>query len=161
MSSKRIKVNLTLSERFDRYPVLREHVGRAVPFYLSLLCSRFKTLSVHIELDALRAKEHCIAQCSVEDNACREFEISVEESLGLKAFLLALAHECVHIKQYASRHLVSESLNIDHWMGKRFDSRRVEYWDRPWEIEAYGRETGLFWRYCEKYGFEREKWAEL
>ena len=26
----------------------------------------------------------------------------------------------------------------------------MSYWDLPWEIEAHGREVGLFIRYCEE-----------
>ena len=28
----------------------------------------------------------------------------------------------------------------------------IDYWDYPWEIEAFGRQLGLFIRFCEDNG---------
>ena len=47
----------------------------------------------------------------------------------------------VHVKQYARRELHSDK---HVWMGKTVDPDDVNYWDRPWEIEAHGRPLGLF-----------------
>jgi len=44
------------------------------------------------------------------------------------------------------------------WLGKRFTHDNTDYWDRPWEIEAHGRETGLFVRWAETNGINK-KWA--
>jgi hypothetical protein len=34
-------------------------------------------------------------------------------------------------------------------MKKKYDMSEIAYWDYPWEIEAYGRQLGLFIRWCE------------
>jgi hypothetical protein len=31
------------------------------------------------------------------------------------------------------------------------DDNQVDYWDTPWEIEAHGREKGLFTRFKQQY----------
>jgi hypothetical protein len=36
-----------------------------------------------------------------------------------------------------------------------------DYWDRPHEIEAHGRETGLFIRWCEQEGLGHMKWTRF
>ena len=30
------------------------------------------------------------------------------------------------------------------WQGERFDPEDMDYWELPYEIEAYGREKGLY-----------------
>jgi hypothetical protein len=67
----------------------------------------------------------------------------------MKDFIHTLAHEMVHVKQYLNHEL------FDYKDGKRARFRgRVHavstsskmdwvYYESPWEIEAYGRSTGL------------------
>ena len=33
----------------------------------------------------------------------------------------------------------------------------INYWDYPWEIEAFGRQLGLFVRFCEAQGISDHK----
>jgi|APGre2960657404_1045060.scaffolds.fasta_scaffold122208_1 hypothetical protein len=63
----------------------------------------------------------------------------------------ALAHEMVHVKQYAKGEI--KDLFVDGkppsvlWRGKLWKETKREYitvLDSPWEIEAYGREVGLY-----------------
>ena len=72
--------------------------------------------------------------------------------------LETLAHEMVHVKQYARRELKPR---VDCWMGKTYNPKKVSYWDLPWEIEAHGRETGLFVRYCEANKLGKQKWTQI
>lgn len=59
-----------------------------------------------------------------------------------------LAHEMVHIKQYASGQLRDVDGKI-YWNGKIWRKSKFEdsYLDAPWEVEAYGREQTLFLRW--------------
>jgi len=34
---------------------------------------------------------------------------------------------------------------------------KIDYWDYPWEIEAFGRQLGLFVRFCEDVGIADRK----
>jgi hypothetical protein len=77
----------------------------------------------------------------------REFEIEIDATKGMRTQLKTLAHEMVHVKQYARleiRDLVSRPAT--RWQNKYFEEGAVSYWDEPWEIEAYGREIGLYAR---------------
>jgi len=70
-----------------------------------------------------------------------------------------LAHEMVHVKQFATgqmnRHIITQRTSSGKrltgtlWEGKVYSSAKYEdseegYYDSPWEIEAYGREVGLY-----------------
>jgi hypothetical protein len=46
-------------------------------------------------------------------------------------------------------------------MGKTVNPEKVSYWDLPWEIEAHGRELGLFVRWAEKEGLADKKWTQV
>ena len=51
--------------------------------------------------------------------------------------------------------------NKEVWMGKTYNPKDVNYWDLPWEIEAHGREVGLFVRYCEENNLAKHKWTQI
>jgi hypothetical protein len=54
----------------------------------------------------------------------------------------------VHVKQY-------ELGQLDHCAEEEFD-----YWDKPSEVEAHGRETGLFVTWAEKNNLAHKKWTQ-
>jgi hypothetical protein len=55
-----------------------------------------------------------------------------------------LAHEMVHIRQFAYGETNS---SLDVWRGIPIDSAKLDYYLHPWELDAYGMETGLFTKY--------------
>ena len=66
----------------------------------------------------------------------------------------------VHVKQHAKNELQSGHMvaargglkMVSKWMGKVWKAKGKEdsYYDSPWEIEAYGREVGLYARWIER-----------
>jgi hypothetical protein len=40
------------------------------------------------------------------------------------------------------------------------NSNKVSYWDQPWEIEAMGREEGLFIQWIEKMNLSGQTWTK-
>ena len=82
----------------------------------------------------------------------REFTITVNSKMGYSTMLTTLAHEMVHVKQYATgelRHMM-RGPTLHRWNNQPYDTTDVEYWDLPWEIEAYGRERGLYYRFRQR-----------
>ena len=75
------------------------------------------------------------------------------------AMLRCLAHECVHVAQYASGKMKdTNSIQVTKWNGKKIDRRGIDYFDLPWELEAYGQETGLMDRFINAKGYAKKKW---
>lgn len=66
----------------------------------------------------------------------------------LKRLLIDLAHELVHVKQYLNNEMFDYAAGGVRYKGSYFDhSYQISeemYYDSPWEIEAYGREWGLY-----------------
>lgn len=71
--------------------------------------------------------------------------VGIDSSLSLGATLHTLAHEMVHVKQIVKGQFRTEKARngriIQYWCGKKVVA---DYFDRPWEIEAFKREGILF-----------------
>lgn len=78
----------------------------------------------------------------------RDFVLEIDARQGKRTALRILAHEMVHVKQYVLGELRDgESKKHVTWRGKRHPAHEDDrYWSLPWEIEAYGREPGLYYR---------------
>ena len=77
-------------------------------------------------------------------NQPRKFLIEVNPNQGARGILETIAHEMVHIKQYITGE-TNDQLSV--WRGRKVDSDAIDYWDHPWEIDAFGREVGLSHRF--------------
>lgn len=75
----------------------------------------------------------------------RSFEIGVRPTMQRYKLLQCLAHEMVHVKQYARGELSSELITAK-WQGKTFKitNSMEDYLNWPWEVEAYGRDRSLY-----------------
>jgi len=130
------------------------HTQKMVEFCAKTLMPRMKNLDITVNLCK---PDGALGYCLELDNN-REFEIEIDREQPLRKLLETVAHEMVHVKQYARREL---NPSIDGcWMGKTVDPKKTNYWDLPWEIEAHGRETGLFVRYCEENNLSKYKWTQ-
>lgn len=94
------------------------------------------------------------ADCCWEDrpNKPREFKIRMATRFGKRKQLLALAHELVHVKQYATGEMAEGLRGRGHTKWKQepyFYEDPIHYFDQPWEIDAYGRELGMYVRYID------------
>ena len=74
-----------------------------------------------------------------------EFEIEIDPDQSIQLLLNTLAHELVHVKQWAKGEFfqLQREKHVYKFCGNRFDTNKVDYWDTPWEIEAHGRAIGL------------------
>lgn len=89
----------------------------------------------------------------------RTFEIELHNKMTLRKTLETLAHEMVHVKQYARGELYqSTQKGMHRWQGK-WIKNDPDYWDCPWEWEAMGREAALFIQYVEANGYNNYKWT--
>ena len=131
-------------ERFNEY------VQRASQFYAEQLFP--KQLLRHIVV-SIKFNKHLDAfgYSSIEKRntkgKAREFLIELHPYITGKEILKTLAHEFVHVKQYVYEELNEEQTQ---WQGQSFDSDAVDYFELPWEIEAYGREAGLWNNFAKK-----------
>ena len=132
----------------------RKRVQSIAEFCVETLMPRMRTLEVTIKLKKPKgAMGYCL-----ELDSNREFELEIDRTQSLRKLLETAAHEMVHVKQFARRELHPSN---DTWYGKTYNPKKVSYWDLPWEIEAHGREVGLFVRWCEANDLGNYSWAQV
>ena len=122
----------------------------------------------------LKKDENISGDCGSTDRDYRgrEFEIRLDQKFFRKnadttaeELVEVIMHELVHVKQCA----LGEHYSMFHkeygkivwkWKGEVFhyetDHIDDDYWEQPWEIEAYGRQYGLMKMFFEK----NPHWAE-
>ena len=84
----------------------------------------------------------------------RDFTLELDSSMSIRNILINLAHEMVHVKQWVKGEMYEYSEpNMVRFMKTKYDMSDLDYYDYPWEIEAFGRQLGLFIRWCEANGF--------
>lgn len=122
----------------------------AIEFYACLLMSKRICRTLDINVTFGKPDNGMIGTCFFTDysNGIRLFDIVIFKGLSLNTTLLTLAHEMVHLKQFAKKELWDHyESSKSKWRGKLIDENKINYWDLPYEIEAYGRELGLFLRF--------------
>jgi hypothetical protein len=123
-------------------------VEAAVAFYSDYLMKNHNKVDVYIDFERGFKKNQGIdADCCCEDK--NQFTITIDADLKKCETLIALAHELVHVKQH-----VSDKFGFNSWIrmyrfGSEYYPEDIDYWDCPWEIEAYGRELGLYKMFME------------
>ena len=124
------------------------YVQRAAKFFADQLLSKQMQDNTLIVIKFNKNLDN-YGQAGVEGynskNVPREFLIELHPGIGAGHILKTLAHEMVHVKQFAYGH-TNETLS--KWHDMKVDSDNVDYWDHPWEIEAHGMEAGLITKFA-------------
>lgn len=134
---------------------------KATNFFINLLIQSEIKKNFNITLfftKNLKKKHDAVAHCWVYvERRHRTFLIEVDPILSKEKIIRSIAHECVHIKQYAMDELhETKEKEKPRFLNKIFDEKEINYWDLPWEIEAYGREEGLYRRFLEQLKKDKE-----
>jgi hypothetical protein len=125
---------------------------QAARYYGKLLLSEnlYHKLNVTISFQKFNPKINEYAYCEWEfdNHRAKDYTITINKNLSKRAMLLALAHEMIHVKQYAKGELKDYlRVNKSKWKGQIIDPNEVDYWDQPWEIEAHGGERDLYYKF--------------
>lgn len=121
-------------------------------------------LTVDIEFSRTLLKEDgMLAEIDFDDRVHkpREFTITVDSTVPHRRIMESIAHEMVHLKQYATGEMQdTDSSEVVRWKGLNINLLQWQYWDRPWEIEAHGKELGIFIRWAEHHDLSKESWTQ-
>ena len=118
-------VEVTGGNRFQR-----EIAEKVIQFCIKEMMPRVRTL--YIELKIKKMTGDAVGYCMIGDDN-REIEIECSKDLTLKDFVTTVAHEMVHAKQYYRKEMDGESMR---WKKAKV-KEGTNYWDLPWEKEAY------------------------
>ena len=129
-------------------------------FALALMDKRMvNNLTIDIEVGK---RTDFVGQCVNEDGTKRSRWFTIElRDQKIEEMVKTLAHEMVHVKQHAKNELGEKNMILHKdgfeietmWCGNIWRPKKGEdaYYDSPWEIEAYGREVGLAYRFMKHW----------
>jgi hypothetical protein len=153
----------------------RAYIREFVAFTLGHLVSKEKLKKADIKLTAINISdlpvdqqeefEECSAWMGDEGRVKgrRKFTIDINKSsikssgslrYRMRDFLVMLSHELVHVKQYLNGELFDYANGIQsRFHGKLYlvsTSKTMDwdYYNSPWEVEAYGRSEGIYNMFC-------------
>jgi len=136
---------------------LNRALGSAALYYGVVLLGTRMAKNIYLEIKLtkdLKKKEKAYGYCHIIDHSLsrpREFMIELDASMKYKfdQILTWLAHEMVHLKQFARGELCDYETGRVQWKSRSFG--RVHYDDQPWEKEAYRLEDELYEMFAEEY----------
>lgn len=146
-------------------PGQREEIRAALDFYIRRLLGDRMSRNIEIDVtfvEGLRRRERrkgdVIYRGNLSQKRYRKFHIRIDRNMGLRAKLLIMAHESAHIKQFVRNELRDYRADRVTWHGQCIREDAINYWERPWEIEARGWETGLYvlWRQHRKTALDKD-----
>jgi len=133
-------------------PLQKDVITEAVNSALDVLVSKRmkKTLFFEIEIKKDMFKErNAWGDMDVEDDekSPKFYNITLNYS-GVESFakmLETLAHELVHVEQFATRRLrnLAKPFTVAYEKN-HYDTLKVPYYQRPWEIEAHELESSVY-----------------
>ena len=135
----------------------REKAESMAHYVIQKLMPRMRTLNIEIEIKDFEGDDscgYCLPAGHANPSRPRDFEIEINRYLDMRTMLETVAHEMVHVKQYARKELFETSVGKHRWLDEWYDDSKLSYWDLPWEIEAHGRECGLFVRWAQDNGYK-------
>lgn len=148
---------MRVSVRGKNTKIGKDEVKYATEWMAQLILSNkmMRNLFVQVEFTpeyGLKGSTECLDQ----DYRPREFKICIDPNLSRRNQLLTLAHELVHVKQFAMGEMrYTKYTELIKWNKQTIHNEETEYWDLPWEIEAFGREYGMYIRYVEHRAKEK------
>jgi hypothetical protein len=125
--------------------VNKAQINQAMNFFRDFLFQKQYRLAMNTYVDVeLKRDIGADGWCFVEDDdrRPREFTVQLDKTLDELALLTTLAHEMVHVWQYATGKLKLYQDGKHRYDGKVYSSN-TKYVDRPWESEAYELERVL------------------
>lgn len=151
-----MQINITglVGKRFQK-----AQLQKAAEFFASHLmhAKMVQNITLDIEVrDGLDVDGECVDEDGVRNP--RWFTIGLKKQ-DINEMIKVLGHEMVHVKQHAKNELQSGIMvpsrgglrMTSRWKGEIWKPKGKQnaYYDAPWEIEAYGMEVGLFYKWCQ------------
>ena len=109
----------------------RELVEDITSWYINTKLPRYKNLNIEIDLEKI---DDAQGFCTEIDK--REFHIQIDKRLQGDDFVTCLFHELTHVEQHL-RNKFGIKDEVDH----------LDYFDRPYEIDAYAKQEQLLEEY--------------
>ncbi len=137
----------------------KKELRDATKFMSGLLMSKrlCKNITIHIYsvegppiLDGSKCKAYMIPW---DSRPHRSFRIYIDSTRNKREQLHTLGHEITHVKQYAKGEVKDITNVLAIWKNEEHslecEKDKIDYFFRPWEVESFGYERGLYKKYIQ------------
>lgn len=142
---------MKVSVRGKNNVLTKKETRYLVNFLAEILVGERLSKNLFVEVTYTELPRNTLGFCCPLDEEYklpREFEIQVDPILNRKKQIETIAHEMVHVMQFARGHFkILDNTDEYKWMGKRVIYSRKEYCKMPWEEEAHLSEKYLYKMY--------------
>jgi hypothetical protein len=132
-----------------------EDMKSFIRWYVNKYITEVEELEITLNVHSSSFKPNSLADtcCTNQQEVWKsKFELNfhVRKNCALIELIKLMAHEMTHVKQYAMDEMEDVDEVLVKWKGRCYNTNKVEYYDRPWEIDAFGRERGVMLSYVEE-----------
>ena len=151
---------MMVSVRGQNDVLSKKEIRKSVSLFGNILLGKRLSDNIYVEVYNESYDLNDMGFCNpmdFEERSPREFEIFVNKNLCKYEQLLTIAHEMVHIKQFALNEFKVFDNHEYKWRGKKVRHPRKKHFNLPWEKEAIASEPWLMHYYEKYHGEESEK----
>lgn len=137
-----------------------EKIRQAANFYAEILMSKLRR-PIRVCIRWTYSRKVKVAESIIDDSDYRRLPSIFTVLMSAKRrgwqIYQSLAHEMVHIRQWASGVLRCRKTDHDvKWNGiiYKWDQETLAYWDSPWELEAMSLEPGLYQKFKAAFDYK-------
>lgn len=140
---------------------LRGLMRQAASYFIEELIGSRPNLKVKFKFSGLKAKCGVLGECSTLDEGYRprNFTINIDDAQTLRMQLRTIAHELVHVKQYARNEMYEYVSQHTRWRNTVVDESKTRYKDLPWEREAYSMEVPLVRKFLKEHKIKLKEYV--
>lgn len=142
----------TITIRGPNENMTKREAMRATDFFAKQLLGRiYKHVDIEVEFVRLRGMWGSCGVTTVHNGKFRDFGIYVNSNLCKRNQIITIAHEMVHLKQFARGEFSCLGPNKYIWKNRVLRLSDEKYLSFPWEKEAYAKEKMLYELYKESH----------
>lgn len=132
------------------HSIFRKEIKSAGEFFSDYLLGKRLSKNVILNINLVKNlssdRGRMLGECVPLDKYTRSraFQICLKADLSHKKMILTLAHEVVHLKQFARGELSSGRYPVMKFLGDLYTEKENDYHLAPYEVEASIREKVLY-----------------
>lgn len=125
---------------------LRNMYRKAADRMLEQLLGPRMHITLELEFSDLMKTDKAFGLCHYDECEYnpREFFVQIDHQQSLRQRLITLAHELIHVKQFARKELYDMPCGRTRWRKEIVQAQDIPYRDLPWEKEAFLLQDALY-----------------
>lgn len=154
-------MNLIKNDNYEMHRVSAKNkeVRKMIKFFLDILMPEIEA-DIEVIKESIKDFNGSVGPIRYGSEVAY-FEMALAKNLDQQELIITVAHECVHIRQYARDGLIYGYKHAK-WNGEKFeiDTDSPEYFMQPWELEAFALQEVLYHCWTNRNSKKVKKWIK-